>query len=264
MDNNDRSLIPLPDGSLANMVAGTKRILSAMVEETLALGRDEAVGQTAKFRIGDYNWCEPDYRQILLWAEALKMEPLTLIKKLVAGEESKDVATKFQDGRMLSLSWNWEALPLSDFQCVEGITIEKLRIYRADMRSIALCMPSLCLFECYSCQIRSLTLSHIPNLSSLICGGNQFTELDLSYVPNLTRFECSFNCLIELDLSHVPKLTRLNCAGSKFSELDLSHLPSLINLDCSHNNLAELDLSRVPNLTNLDCHGNQLTLVWFK
>ena len=87
MDDNSRSLVPFSDGSLANTAAGAERILSAMVEEALALGREVAVAKTTRFRIGDYTWCEPDYRQILLWAEALKMEPATLIEKLAAGED---------------------------------------------------------------------------------------------------------------------------------------------------------------------------------
>lgn len=44
-DIEDRSLISLPDGSLTNTAAGTDRILSVMIEETLALARDAAVGR---------------------------------------------------------------------------------------------------------------------------------------------------------------------------------------------------------------------------
>lgn len=44
MDTNDeRSLIPVPDRSLASPTAGAERILSAMVGETLALARDTTV-----------------------------------------------------------------------------------------------------------------------------------------------------------------------------------------------------------------------------
>ena len=42
-DENARSLIPLPDGSLANTATGTQRILSMMIEEALALVKDAAV-----------------------------------------------------------------------------------------------------------------------------------------------------------------------------------------------------------------------------
>ena len=44
-DNEDRSLIPLPDGSLANTAAGARRILSAMIGETLAIGQQRECEQ---------------------------------------------------------------------------------------------------------------------------------------------------------------------------------------------------------------------------
>jgi len=43
-----------------------------MVVETLALApKEKPSPHDANFRIGDFHWCEPDYRQILLWAKAL-------------------------------------------------------------------------------------------------------------------------------------------------------------------------------------------------
>ena len=151
--NQDRSLIPIPSHELTVPSIGGNRILGEMVGETLALGRAEAIAQTTRFKIGEYSWREPDYRQILLWAEALKMEPLTVIEKLVAGEESEEVATRFHDGCMLSLSWNLDELPLSEFRGVEGLTVEKLRTYMRRKELILISdihitvrLPSLSLF----------------------------------------------------------------------------------------------------------------------
>jgi hypothetical protein len=45
-DDEDRSLIPLPDVSLANTAAGAKRIMSEIIGETLALARFSEVGKT--------------------------------------------------------------------------------------------------------------------------------------------------------------------------------------------------------------------------
>jgi len=100
--NQERSLISRSSHELAALQSGQHRILDEMVEETLALGRKEAVAQTPQFRIGDYHWCEPDYRQILVWAEALKMKPLTVIEKLIAGEESDEVRIRWGRDRVLS------------------------------------------------------------------------------------------------------------------------------------------------------------------
>ena len=50
---------------------------------------EDSVSVTPEFRIGDHIWCESDYRQIMLWADALKMEPSRMIEVLLAGEESQ-------------------------------------------------------------------------------------------------------------------------------------------------------------------------------
>lgn len=109
---SDSKLVPHPLGELAAPQIWQNRILGDMVEAALVLGRQGAAVRPARFRIGDYTWCDPDYRQILMWAEALKMQPITVIEKLTASKESKEVATRFQDGRMVSVSWDLDELPL--------------------------------------------------------------------------------------------------------------------------------------------------------
>ncbi len=289
-DENSRSLIPRPSHEVAVRVPARSRILGEMVEEMLALGRAEPIPQTtARFRIGDYTWCQPDYRQILLWAEALKVEPARLIEKLIAGEESEEVATRFHDGRILSLSWNLNELPLSDFRNVEAVTIEKLRLYKHGgvgltrekrCEIIALHMaslrfldcgasgigtlnlsgvPNLTHISCISNHLTELDLSNVPNLTKIACIGNQLTDLDLSQVPNLAMLSCSWNCLTELDLSCVPNLRALFCDSNRLKELDLSHVPNITRLCCQNNHLTTLDLSHVPNIATLLCSGNHLT-----
>ena len=280
--NQDRSLISRPSHELTAPRIGQNRILGEMVEQTLALGRKEAVAQTARFRIGDYALCEPDYRQILLWADALKMEPVTVIGKLVAGEETKEVATRFQDGRMLSLSWNLDELPLSDFRCIEGLSVQDLDIRHPSLsaacfstflnpkrplselrakiekesKRIALRLPSL--RRLHLDFASELNLSDVPNLTELRCAATLMRGIDLSQVPNLTTIDCGTNQLMKLDLSRVPNLTTLDCAQNQIAELDLSHVSKVTTLDCSKNQLRDLDLSHIPNLTTLDCSENQL------
>lgn len=59
MDDDNRSLIPLPDASLANMASGAQRIMSAMVEEMLALTRQEQSVHTAGLvRAAPLSWQE--------------------------------------------------------------------------------------------------------------------------------------------------------------------------------------------------------------
>jgi hypothetical protein len=134
--NQERSLIPRPSHELSAPQTAGNRILAGMVEETLALGRKESVAQTARFRIGDYAWCEPDYRQILLWAEAMDLEPLAVIEGLLAGlseTHTEDLprwaGTRFEEGRIVSLVWNFDLLPLHSFEWVDELRITSLFLH---------------------------------------------------------------------------------------------------------------------------------------
>lgn len=251
----DFSLIPRPSHQLTAPLIDRNRILDEMVEETLALGRDEAVARTARFRIGNYAWCEPDYRQILLWAEALKIEPITVTEKLIAGKSLSKIA----DGRILSLWWDLVELPLSDFRFIKGITIEFLilRYFNSPeeqlvgsildpvrypmrhspvspnegLREITLFRPSFRILSCVYCGIQVLTVSGSHELTKLQCAFNKMKKLALFDVPSLSSLSCHNNQLAELDLSHVPNLTWLSCRKNRITELDIRPLLSLQKLD---------------------------------
>lgn len=82
-DKEPHALIPLPSGGLANIGCGPKSILSGMVSDALALApvRERSLA-AARFRIEDYEFRDPDCRQILIWAKALELEPEVFIRRL--------------------------------------------------------------------------------------------------------------------------------------------------------------------------------------
>jgi len=274
-DDNARSLIPLPDLSLTKATWGKQRILSAMVGETLALARREP-----RFKIGESEWCEPDYRQILLWAAALGLEPEEVIRRLLGKtlngptiEAKTYQETVFENGRMLKLNWDLAILPLAVFKWIEGLEIEYFRIVSSqyDIRTdpsliscpspvLNLALPKLRELICeWSLALDELDLSQTPSLERLRCAGNRLAELDLCNVPGLTFLDCGPNQLIEIDLSSVPMLTTLNCGFNQLTEINLSKVPRLSWLSCKHNRLTEINLSDVPMLTLLSCGDNLLT-----
>jgi hypothetical protein len=78
-EKKEKALVPRPPSAVEKAVPGVKRILSGMVADVLAQATIEQRSPTlARFRIGDYEWCEPDYRQILIWAEATRKKSLNL------------------------------------------------------------------------------------------------------------------------------------------------------------------------------------------
>lgn len=272
--DNTRSLIPLPDASLANIATGAKRLLSEMVGETLALTRQEQTSiQSARRRIGDYEFCETDYRQILLWAEAMALEPEEVILRLLdtrslTDEYSGDTwePTAFQDGRIVKLNWDLELLPLSDFEWVDGLEIEYLRFtWQAresdEEPSIEVFSPRLPKLLRLNCRYAfcELNLAGIPRLEELNCSWNHLALLNLNDTPNLRKLDCDSCKLTELDLSGVPHLEQLKCRDNSLFILDLNPVPKLARLNCEKNNISALDLLCVPQLTKLDCGDNELT-----
>jgi Leucine-rich repeat (LRR) protein len=233
----------------------------------------------ARFRIGNYEFCEPDYGQILIWAKALKIDPEALVQKLENYQypypskypsKRKTIFT-VEQGAIVSLAWDVDALLLEKFDWVQGLSVQEIAVFgvAANHPDISISLPCLRRLFIGSINLKKLDLSNVPSLTILECSYNQLTELDLSHVPNLTELSCRHNRLAELDLSHVPNLSRLWCSGrfrddpwcasNQLTELDLSNVPGLTVLSCHGNQLTELDLSNVPNLTDLSCSENQLT-----
>ena len=274
--NDDSALVPRPSSAVGKAEPGAERILSGMVADTLALAnREQLKPAKARFRIGDYEWCEPDYRQILMWAKALNLTPEAVQERLFTelkhpyftGEVRAEHTTQCVNGRIIRLGWDIGLLPLECFEWVAGLVIESIAFFvpseihesQRTGRNLPLPLPELRYLDCNWLALTKLDLSAVPLLSELCCDTNELTELDLSAVPLLTRLSCGANELTELDLSAVPLLTRLDCGFNQLTQLDLSVVPLLTDLSCSCNQLTELDLSAVPLLTELWCNSSQLT-----
>uniref|UniRef100_E6QNX1 Leucine-rich repeat domain-containing protein n=1 Tax=mine drainage metagenome TaxID=410659 RepID=E6QNX1_9ZZZZ len=233
-------------------------------------------GTKTLHKVGGYEFCDLDYRQICLWGEQFGMAPDGIVKMLAdmgPAEEHhswlKDDydAYRFtvEDGHITRLFWYFSDAPKSSFQILDELLIEKILLYgngKVDLfhgESVNLRLPTLKSLALIDCNITFLDLSGVPQLTELRCGNNQLTELDLSGVPQLISLWCESNKLNELDLSDVPQLISLWCRINQLTELDLPGVQQLNLLFCGNNELTELDLSGVPQLTWLECGENQLT-----
>ena len=77
------ALIIRPSSAVERIGSGPRGILTRMVSDALAVARSQDKALTvARFRIGDFKFRDPDYRQILLWAKALKLKPETVVRRL--------------------------------------------------------------------------------------------------------------------------------------------------------------------------------------
>jgi hypothetical protein len=183
-EKNDLALVRRPPSALEKAEPGAKRILSGMVADALALADEKQTAPAvAKFRIGDYEWCEPDYRQILLWAKALRVKPEVFIERLrtgtrLTGEPWKE--TRFSGGRLVGINWDFPLLPLENLEWVEGLRTTHLSFYTDFERS-----------------------GNIPALGSAL--------------PDLTHLDCHRLCTARLDLSRTPKLVHLYCSYNRLT-----------------------------------------------
>jgi len=270
-DDHSRLIIPLPDASLAIARPEGGRKLAETMAEALAVAREPL------HKIGEYEWCDPDYRQILLWAEALELEPEEVIRRLLTisslvyhedGKKRMHTRTTFEGGRIRKLNWDLSVLPLTAFTWAEGLEIEYLRVTglgisrnreKASIPALHLDLPKLEVLDCQNIGIQELDLSRVRALTILICRSNQLAELDLSGVPKLEALDCNCNHLTDLDLSRVPQLDSLECENNQLTVLNFSHVPSLKYLWCGKNPISKLDLSDTPRLTKLACDESTFT-----
>jgi hypothetical protein len=264
------ALIPQSPNALEKTSDGARGILSTMVSDALVLARNNSL-TAPRFRIGNHDLREPDYRQILLWAKALELDPEEVIRRLedctletwrYQDDQRLDVklTSRIENGSIVALAWDFDLLPLTLFEWVDGLVILEAGFVGSPTPSrLSLRLPLLTFLLCDELELVELNLTNVPELIGLNVNRNQLAKLDLSHVPKLIWLNCYDNKLTELDLFSVPGLTYLSCGSNKLTKLDLSSVPGLTKLMCHTNLLTWLDLSDVPGLTFLACGKNKLT-----
>ena len=269
-DKKENALVPRPSSAVEKTASGPKRILSGMVSDTLALAsREQLAPALARFRIGDYEWCEPDYRQILIWAEETGLNPEEVLARLFDQQSlCKDMFGQpmtepyfdgplFSDGRLLRVNWDLKLLRCNRIEWVNGLEIIGIRFIGAsDAASLsdigALPLARLKWLICHRVGLTHLDLSRLPVLRVLRCSENRLEELQLHSSAQLTHLFCRKNMLAELEVNQTSKLRVLQCADNAISELDLSSCPNLETVNCSKNPIRVLDIRGLKNLRVLN------------
>ena len=260
------AIAPASGGALTTST-GQQRIATRMAENLLDVARSQerSLAAQRRYRIGDYEFREADYAQIQRWAGRLGMESEEVMERLASSQKerphSDKIAADFQvaDGAIVSLVWDFDLLPLTNWEWGRGLQMTRLGILNAPTGFL----PPLpeCLHEliCDDNQLTSLTLAQVPKLKKLHCTNNELTTLDLTPVAGLQQLSCRSNRLTGLDLTPVPGLQLLDCSSNQLIVLDLTLVAGLRKLYCYRNRLTELDLISVPRLQKLHCWNNQLT-----
>lgn len=264
-EDKNKSLILRPGGELTGKEKRSSTVIGRMTEDVLAEADARKIRQV-RYRIGEYELREPDFRQVCDWAKTMSMAPEELINHLAGNEYmllDGFVKLEIEEGAIVSLVWDfWRIRHIPEITR-DGLLIRVLA-FTGERIAPAGCWPDtanayrprlseLTTLYCDNLGITKLDLAFVPKLTTLHCGINKLTELDLSPVHELTTLYCDNNNLTELNLSPVPRLKDLSCDWNELTELDLYQVPKLNRLICDWNGLTELDLSPVPELNVLAC-----------
>jgi len=259
-DPENFSIVPRQSGAIEKAAPGAKRILSGMVGDTLALA-------TSKFRIGDCILCEPDYRQVTIWAEQLRLTPAETLRRLKQGLRAKGNETRVENGRFTALNWDAGLLHGSDFQISIELELSKLSFAPVDVIADS-CDGDLEDFDGISAwdelpkeydrkaKVLRISSNALPRLKVLDCACIGLEYLVMGSAPELERLDCTQNSLSTVNLRSFPMLKELICPSNLIKELDLRSVPKLRKLNCSDNDMRELILPSLPDLVELECSNS--------
>lgn len=265
-ESKGRALVPFSASGNGIVETGQRSIVVSMVRDALALAQSQ--GKTlaaARFRIGDYEFCDPDYRQILDWANELNTSPDQLLDILRDARE-KDlsfghaVAFTVKNGHIDTLIWDFDRLPIQVFEWLDGLMITYVYFKGSGNApaDLNLRLPFLEYLYCPSLGLGKIDLSGVRRLAFLDCSDNHIDALDLSKVPLLTSLTCGMNELVELDVSNLRELNSIDCPENAIAKINLFNTPALEELGCSNNCLTAIDLNNHANLRMVWCDKNQL------
>jgi Leucine-rich repeat (LRR) protein len=268
MPDESLPLVPLAGSQLARHGSGGGRILDDMVSSTLTTSQKEGA-LISRCRIGDIDFCEPDYWQMLLWAKNMRMTPEAVLLSLWNEKgtlfESLGPSfgafnrTQIKAGKLHRVFWDFNKLSLKFYEWIQGLEIQAMEfVGESPSHILELPLPTLLSLDVSFCSLEQLRLRSVPALEEVTCCGNSLRELDLSKVPRLKKLECSQNELIALDLSSLKELEELDCGYNKMFALDLTQVSKLRKLQCHNNQITCIDLKSMPGLQVLACSGNPL------
>jgi hypothetical protein len=131
-DANRNALIRRPSTNLTTISAGD-RIVSRMVGEALEIARRQAIQvEKRTIKLGNFELCEPDYRQIVRWAKALDRAPEDLLVALSETtwefDEERSARFRIEGGLIKELAWDGDLLPIEAFEWEAGLAIEALYV----------------------------------------------------------------------------------------------------------------------------------------
>ena len=133
--DDSKALIPQGSGSLSRIKPRrTNPIMQRMTRDILALLEEQNRLEQARFTLGDYEFREPDYQQILRWAEAWGCSAEEVLDGLedavfedYYSEPKRQIIFTVEDGRIHSLVWDCDQFSAGAGRGMRGWTFKPWR-----------------------------------------------------------------------------------------------------------------------------------------
>ena len=193
----------------------------------------------------------------------LSLSGLTNLTELVLGEGggirgsfSKVSLSDLPNLTKLQLGPRFQELSLSNLPKLELSGLIRLNLKNGFKLSVS-DMPEPTTLDFTDHSISEVSLSDMPQLTKLTFYDNNISELSVSDMPRLSELRFfSSNSISEVSLSGMPQLTALHLDNNNLSALSLPEMPQLTTLGIRHTNLPALSLPYLPQLTTLELRGN--------
>ena len=176
-DREPGALVARPASDLRRIDFGAEKVLSRIVSDALAIARERDVADMfARIRLGKYDFCQSDYRQIVAWAQETGKSPEELIRILenVEDKTANGIAFIVDDGSIKQVEF-------------PGSLLFRKHIFN-DGSSKAVALPGSLLFRKHM-----LKISDLQKLVKITCEGHQLAKIDLSNLPMLAVLSCPWN-----------------------------------------------------------------------
>ena len=119
---------------LARQEERTSPIIERISRDVITRAEAQGLSQS-RFRLGNYLLREPDYQQILLWAEAMDMSPLKVLQCLADAVHSdegfpySELSFAVENGAIVSMFWDFDVLPIVPNTWMKGLQIRDLGFF---------------------------------------------------------------------------------------------------------------------------------------
>lgn len=222
-DSDDFALVPKPPEPLDRAAMEPKCIKDDMDKFLDLANRGKFAPTQARFRLGDYEWREPDYRQIISWAEQQAVSPEDIINSLLDGEIPSGVpwaGTVFENGRIKKLNWDFDRMSVPDLTFIDGLHLTHLSVCSSEY-AIAVEEADLESLPHFKLTLADLPLlTHFsswesPFFDQLLCSGTSVPFESPApfnpaiFAPNLQVLECHGY----IDVRSLLHLKQLRCDG---------------------------------------------------